>query len=195
MSNDPLDTALKEWAGVCDRLTRGEQAILLRKGGIHESGGPGVFELEHPRFLLFPAWTHQKPDMVKPDFADAMRPMQEPAEVTLRAVASPASIYRVPSRASLEPLDALHPWNEAYLDMRWNYKPERPLWLVVLRVARLPEAVAIANDPEYAGCRSWVPLKPGDAVDVSDAESVLSDAALEMVKARVAEAMAAGDAA
>ena len=51
-----LRIALKEWAVICDLLLAGEQAILLRKGGVHEGTGPGQFRLEHDRFALFPAW-------------------------------------------------------------------------------------------------------------------------------------------
>ena len=35
--------AFKEWAGVCDALLQGRQAIIIRKGGISEGPGPGVF--------------------------------------------------------------------------------------------------------------------------------------------------------
>ena len=44
-----LDIALKEWAVVCNLLLEGRLAVLLRKGGIAETGGAGVFELEHTR--------------------------------------------------------------------------------------------------------------------------------------------------
>jgi hypothetical protein len=54
-----IGVGLKEWAIVCDLLLEGKLAIMLRKGGIHESGGPGVFELEYPRCALFRSWAHQ----------------------------------------------------------------------------------------------------------------------------------------
>ena len=48
---DRLRVALKEWAPVCSALETGRQIILLRKGGIHESGGE--FEVENRQFVLF----------------------------------------------------------------------------------------------------------------------------------------------
>ena len=63
-----LDIALKEWAIVCDFLAQGKCALLLRKGGIHEAGGPGRFALNHDRFLMFPAWEHERLDWIKPDW-------------------------------------------------------------------------------------------------------------------------------
>ncbi|MED5454303.1 MAG: DUF1802 family protein, partial [Verrucomicrobiota bacterium] len=39
-----MKTAFKEWAVVIDALGRGEQIIILRKGGIHE--GKGGFQMD-----------------------------------------------------------------------------------------------------------------------------------------------------
>ncbi len=160
-----LDIALKEWNCVCDWLTEGQQAILLRKGGIHEEQGPGVFQMEHDRFLLFPSWAHQNPKLLKPEFAAGVEAMDEPDAVTIQAWAEPAFIKVVPDRPWLDAIGDLHCWNDAYLDMRWQYKPERPLYLLVLRVYTLAESVEILNRRSYAGCRSWVPLEPGDAMN------------------------------
>jgi len=41
----------KEWALVCEALGRGEQTIILRKGGIAE--GRGGFAFQHSEFFLF----------------------------------------------------------------------------------------------------------------------------------------------
>src|SRR5256885_14567400 len=56
--------AFKEWAVVVDALGRGEQIVILRKGGISE--GPGGFQVEHPQFLLFPTLYHQQRESVVP---------------------------------------------------------------------------------------------------------------------------------
>src|SRR5580698_8599991 len=53
-----MRAAFKEWAIVVDALGRGDQIIILRKGGISE--GRGGFKMEHPRFLLFPTLFHQQ---------------------------------------------------------------------------------------------------------------------------------------
>ena len=44
------------------------------------------------------------------------------------------------------------------IDYRFNYKPENPLYLLLVRAYRLHEPVVIENTPAYAGCKSWVPL-------------------------------------
>ena len=184
-----LDVALKEWSIVCDLILEGRLSVLLRKGGIHETGGPGVFELEHARFALFPSWAHQNPASIKPAYRDGVERLDEPESITLRGLAEVVGIHCVTGRGQLDALDDLHCWTDAYLDMRFNYKPDRLLYLIVLRAYRLEQPQTIANGPEYAGCRSWVPLGPGDAIDDDRAEPVLGGVAIREVCARVEVAL------
>jgi len=171
-----LDTALKEWAIVCDLLLSGELKLLLRKGGIHESGGPGVFELEHPRFLLYPSYVHQKPEMIKPDYRGRVAVLdEEPGEVTFAGLGEAGKVWRVPSREAFDTLDDLHCWSPAQIDMRFTYKPDRPLYLLAVRAYRLATTHTVKNHEEYSGCRSWVALRPGDAVEDAGAEPVIAD--------------------
>ena len=185
-----LDVALKEWAIVCRLLLEGRLALLLRKGGIHERGGEAVFELEHPRFALFPAWMHQVPNRLKPEHRPrVVRRREEPAELTLEGVGEATHIWRVPSREVFDALDDMHVWSKPQIDMRFNYKPDRPLYLVAVRVARLREPKTIANQPDYAGCRSWVPLAAEDAVDDANAVPVLDETAYARLVERMNAAM------
>jgi hypothetical protein len=56
--------------------------------------------------------------------------------------------------------------------MRFNYRPENPLYLLLVRAYRLHAPVTIDNTPAYAGCKSWVPLDQpiatGDAIPAMD---------------------------
>lgn len=188
-----LNVALKEWAVVCELLLEGELAVLLRKGGIHERGGAGVFELEHPRFALFPAWLHQVPNRMKPAYRDRVqRFREEPAEVTLRGVGAVEHIWQVPSREAFDQLDDLHCWSRPQIDMRFRYKPERPLYLMAVRVHRLDEPKRIVNRESYAGCRSWVPLAAEDAVDDAKMEPALTLEAFAAVVERINETFGVG---
>jgi hypothetical protein len=184
-----LHIALKEWSIVCDLLAEGQLAILLRKGGIHEEGGPGVFRLEHPRFALFPSWAHQKPEMIKPQFRDRVRVMPEPAEITFRTVAHAARIWCVPCRRAFDQLEDLHCWTEPQLDMRFEYRPDRPLYLLAVRCCVLGSPRTVVNDWSYGGCKSWVPLKEGDAVDEVGGAPVLSDEQFNALLTRIDAAM------
>ncbi len=180
-----LDIALKEWAIVCDLLLEGRLAVLLRKGGIDETGGPGVFELEHPRFALFPSWAHQKPGMIKEALRGRAQELGEPATITFTGIGEAAKIWQVKSRAAFDSLDDLHCWTRPYVDMRFEYKPDRPLYLVALRAHKLTQPKTIAYHAQYAGCRSWVPLRKGDGVDDSTTQPVLSDADFDRLLSRI----------
>ncbi len=184
-----LDIALKEWAVVCDLLIEGELALLLRKGGVHEWGGPGRFRLEHDRFALFPAWEHQNPDWIKPAYRDRVVLFEaEPQWFELRGVATVGRIWPVPSREAFDQLDDLHCWEKPQIDMRFNYKPERPLYLMAVRAYRLAEPKTIRMTDEYRGCMSWAPLAADDRVDDTGATPALDDSAFEAIVERVEQA-------
>ena len=153
-----LDVGLKEWASVCAALESSRQVVLLRKGGIHESAGE--FELEHPRFVLFPTYLHQNLKMLKPEAHGGFEPHSaEPAKIRLSAAGVVTDILQVRSRAQIDALDNEHVWTAPLIDMRFNYRPENPLYLMIVRTYRLAEPGVIENTPAYAGCKSWVPLK------------------------------------
>ena len=189
-----LDIALKEWAIVCDFLAQGRCALLLRKGGIHEAGGPGRFALEHDRFLMFPAWEHERLDWIKPDWlpevGDAVDEPEksEPSQIVFKSYADAERIWQVPSRGAFDRLDDLHPWGKPQIEMRFNYKPDRPLYLLALRCYRLAQTAVVDNDDAFAGCVSWVPLAEHGGVEVGAREPAMSDAAFAAVVERVEQA-------
>lgn len=167
-----LNIALKEWNVVCHALLTGRQVILLRKGGIHE--GKGGFELDHPQFLLFPTYLHQNPMMLKVEGQAGLETFSsEPEKVTLRGVAEVTDIIRLKERSQMDGLDSEHIWMPPLIDMRFNYKPQNPLYLLILRAHQLAEPVTIDNTAAYAGCKSWVPLSSG--IDIQSIRPVLSD--------------------
>jgi len=188
MKQDLISTALKEWDLLITALLEGRQAILLRKGGILES--ENQFELEHERFLFYPTFVHQDPKMVKPQFCDAIRrEAAEPEMLTIRGYGEVAKIFEVPSRPKLEMQDDLHVWDAPLLDMRFAYRPEKPLYLVVIRAFVLEKAATIRNTLAYAGCKSWVPLVEG--VDVSGAKLAMPEDGLQGIVERITDAFQA----
>ena len=173
-----MRTALKEWAVVDEALGLGEQVVLLRKGGIHEEGGR--FEIEHDAFLLYPTYLHQAPELLKPRFRDGCTDERSDKDrVTIRhfaravesaPVPPPTASVDRPSRLA-DRWDSLH----VYSRKRYAYKPERPLWLLLVRVYRLAVPATIIETSEYAGCRSWLTLD--EDVSVGGAVPALDDAA------------------
>ncbi len=180
-----LNMALKEWSIVCDAVLAGQQAILLRKGGIYEAAGE--FELEHSQFVLFPTVLHQKPESVKAAWRDGIKTVdREPEEITIRGWAEVFFIARVPDRSAFDLLADVHLWDKPLIDMRFNYRPDYPLYIIVLRAWKLPQPLTMALDPQYAGCKSWVPLR--EPVSVHGSKPVKSDVNLLEIKQRVVAA-------
>jgi hypothetical protein len=109
--------------------------------------------------------------------------------VTLAGLAEVSRIWPVKDRTVFDPLEDVHCWTAEQLDMRFNYKPENPLHLMALRVYRLKEPRTLANTAAYGGCKSWVPLGPGHAVDDAGAKAVMDDGAFAKVVGRVQEVL------
>ena len=78
--------AFKEWHVIIEALGAGEQILILRKGGIAE--GRLGFEVEAPRFWLFPTRFHAQLEKTKPAAARWFEPpaadAAPPSTVTLR---------------------------------------------------------------------------------------------------------------
>ena len=169
-----LDVGLKEWASVCHALAAGRQVIVLRKGGIMEQSVRNRFSIQHEQVVLFPTYLHQTRAQLKPEVP--FEPVAaEPDTVRLSTAVVVTDIVPVPSREQIDRLDELHIWTPSLIDMRFNYKPQNPLYLVLVRAYRLPAETALPNTPAYAGCKSWVPL--GRPIDTAGATPALDDAA------------------
>src|SRR3954447_24211157 len=99
-----LSVALKEWATVCRALESGRQILLLRKGGIYESGGE--FQVENREFLLFPTYVHQNLKMLKDsEHAGFEAKTTEPSEIILSAAGVVSDIIELKSRQQMDALD------------------------------------------------------------------------------------------
>lgn len=136
--------ALKEWAGVCDRLGRGEQVLLIRKGGLRERRDG--FHLEHPEFFLFPTRFHEKGG-------------EPPARVEMGLYARAGGDFAVRDLDRLRRLDAMHaiPWED--VERRFRYGNEPGVHVVAVRAYRLSTPAVVENARAYDGCVSWVDLE------------------------------------
>jgi len=155
-----LRVAFKEWAVICRALAEGRQALILRKGGVAERGGE--FTVEHTRFWLFPTYLHEKPEALKPEAlpllqaAEADKP--PPGTVRLSHFAEVGGAYHVHDIVGAMRIDPLHLWSPQTVEARFAYR--RPgLFVLPVRVWRVPEPFEIADTAYYAGCKSWVELE------------------------------------
>jgi hypothetical protein len=173
-----LRIAFKEWAVICRALADGRQALILRKGGIAEHGGQ--FSPEHNRFWLYPTYTHQQRDGIKPEAADLLRAAEtdRPAAGTMRLThyVSVRGVYYVQQLFGALLLDHLHIWSETTVRQRFEYRSPG-IYVLPARVYRAATPIELPERPEYAGCHTWVQLERDLPTD--GATPVLSDAAFD----------------
>ena len=156
-----MRTAFKEWAAVVDALGRGEQIVILRKGGIHE--GRGGFKVEHARFWLFPTLFHQQRESVVPSAQarfDVIAPeFPPPDKVRIEFLAEVAEWRRIDSLEQAQALRGQHVWTDQVIAERFDWGRGKSIFALAVRVFQLPRAVELPVLPSYSGCKSWIELE------------------------------------
>lgn len=154
-----INVALKEWAGICRALATGRQSLILRKGGIAETGG--VFRPEHDAFWLFPTFVHQQQGGLLPKAAPLIAESERdrPGEGLVRLWHF-CRVERVEHLQTLDAafsLDGRHLWTPETVEQRFHYRTPG-LYALFVRVYAAAQPRDVPNRPEYDGCKSWVPL-------------------------------------
>lgn len=174
----PMRAAFKEWAIVVDALGRGEQIIILRKGGIAE--GRAGFQVEHPRFLLFPTLYHQQREQVLPAAQaryDLIAPtLPGPDALRLEYCAEVVAWRRLNSLATVERLrgsisGVTRCWRNGSTGETTGHL------CLCRRVSRLAQRLDLPMLPAYGGCKSWIEL--AEEISTDDAQPVLSETAFQ----------------
>lgn len=153
------NVALKEWAVAVRAMEQGMQDVMFRKGGIQEAEGD--FQLKHMEFLLYPAREHQKPEFLKPQFLPLLQQTRAEQRGHVVTIRSRCKIFRVTPIKSLEealPYQDRHIWNTDFIQIRLDYKPDRPLYVLEFNLTPLNVELEFVESTEYAGCKSWVDL-------------------------------------
>jgi hypothetical protein len=162
------DIAFKEWAIVVEALGRGEQILILRKGGIRETRGE--FHVDHPSFWLFPTQYHEAERSVIASKRTALRDLAATApsdgvDIQFYAVADP--VVRITDVSALGRLQGRHVWAEHVLQQRFEFGREVGLHALTVRVYQLPHPDRLPQRESYSGCKSWVQLERPVAGEVA----------------------------
>jgi hypothetical protein len=174
-------TALKEWSAAVHAMLDGRQTVLLRKGGIHEKR----FAVTASQFLLFPTVAHSHAERVRPEHRDLLAAAAADSTddaLVIRAGAKVVAAVEVNRPDALDEIAPFHIWTaESVRDDRLDFRPKHRLTVLVVQASPLIEPLRLVRTPEYAGCKSWVPL----AADPTWAGPVHSDATLGEIVERV----------
>lgn len=152
----PNHTALKEWSTVIDALGRGEQVVLIRKGGIADP----AFGVEASEFYLYPTYFHQGENEHRPS-------------VSITHWCEVVRTWSVREHDALQRLAPFVAIPFETLEARYRFRPDQTLHVIGVRVYALPHATNVIFRDEYAGCRSW--LSVDEEIDTTGSTPVLTD--------------------
>lgn len=160
-------TALKEWSSVVQALGRGEQVVLIRKGGIADP----KFGVEAQQFYLYPTYFHQGENEHRPS-------------VTVTHWCEVVRTWSVRDLDGLQRLQKFVALPHETLEARYRFRPDQALHIIGVRTFALPHPAEVAFREQYAGCLSWISLD--DEIDVDGSAPVLSDEALQARLSQIA---------
>ena len=156
----PNHTALKEWSSVVDALGRGDQTILLRKGGIADAS----FVVEANRFYLYPTYFHQGESEPR-------------ASVAITHWCEVESVWTTQDHDALALMEPFVAIPRETLEARYRFRSDQALHLIAVRTYALARPAEIPFREAYGGCLSWISIE--EEIDVEGSEAVLSDAELQ----------------
>ena len=170
-----MKVALKEWAVIVKAIKLGCHHLLLRKGGLADK--KQEFNLEQDKFFLFPTYEHQEIQFIQSKvhalYNQALKNYISEDELLIECWAEVKGVFKVSDLKILKQLEPYHIWSEEYLKMRLNYKPEKNLFLLLLRTYQLKNPQRIKNLTRYSGCRSWIQLE--DEISLDPSTPILSE--------------------
>lgn len=170
---------------IVDALGRGQQVIILRKGGIIED--KGQFTVDYDQFWLFPTLFHQQMESVvsdaQKDLNQFQSRFQSDGKVQIQFFVKAEKVVESTNLPKVRNLAGQHIWKDSVIEERFHYGKKNSIHLILTRVYRLPVPVTVPLLPIYGGCKSWVELEQTLSTDTLT--PVLSDAEFESKADRV----------
>jgi hypothetical protein len=151
-----MSIGFKEWTLICDAIGRGEQSIILRKGGIAE--GRAGFRFQHDEFLLFPTLFHEQVSKLKLPPETPLPVMPADADIEIKYRVKVEWTEDLTDLAAVQRLAPFHLWKDEVIEERFRYDEKQGVSLAFVRAEVLTPAFVFPTSPRYGGCRSWVNL-------------------------------------
>lgn len=144
-------------------MERGEQSIILRKGGISE--GKHGFQWLHREFILFPTYFHEQDERLRLSWTPTAEPAtKDRDEVEIRLFAEIVDTWEIDDLDRARELRDLHVWNDEVIEERFGWGENDGLSLALVRLSKLPEPWRLANRKGFGGCRSWLGLPENEGL-------------------------------
>ena len=177
----------KEWQIVCDALASGRQAIILRKGGIHE--GRQGFSFAHDSFFLFPTRFHVQGQHVREGETRAMPEWQPGDRVPITHHAQAVRAVTLTDWNQVSALSPSHIYSEQTVRERFDWEAKGmasgSIHVALVRVMKLPQPWEFTYQKSHGGCRSWVNIPAPPAAWLENSSPVLDEAVLNKLAANL----------
>jgi hypothetical protein len=167
-----MSFGFKEWTLICDALGRGDQSIILRKGGIAE--GRAGFRFQQPKFYLFPTLFHEQASKLKVPPDTPLPVPRADGQCEVRLCAEVEWTEDISDWTKVHALAPHHLWQDHEIEKRFRQDDQEMVSLAFVRISRLSEPFVFPDSPRFGGCRSWIELP--DVPESISAEPVISDA-------------------
>jgi hypothetical protein len=135
---------LKEWAIVCEAMGRGEQSVILRKGGIAE--GRSGFAFRHSEFFLFPTFFHEQIGKVR--MAVPKIPKERDGEIEIGFFARVEAVKEIALWEMAAALEQLHVLQPSVVRERFDYDGKPGLHIALVRIFRLEPRWVFPDAPK-----------------------------------------------
>ncbi|MCS1407198.1 MAG: hypothetical protein M2R45_00355 [Verrucomicrobia subdivision 3 bacterium] len=156
-----MQKAFKEWTVVVDALARGEQILILRKGGIRE--GKAGFQILADRFWLFPTQFHQQREAVietaQQRFDEIHMRSNTEETIAIQFMAELVESHEIEDWGRVARLNGQQIWREDVIRERFEWGQKKAISAMIVRVFRLEHPFSVAMTGKYGGCRSWINLE------------------------------------
>lgn len=175
----------KEWKIVCDALASGRQALILRKGGIHE--GRQGFSFAHESFFLFPTHFHAQGQHVREGKTHPI-PEWNPGDlVTITHHAQALQAVTLTDWSKVSALFPHHIYSEQTVRERFDWEAKGmasgSIHVALVRVRKLPQPWEFTYQKSHGGCRSWVNIPAPPADWLENSIPVMDEAILNQIAA------------
>lgn len=175
----------KEWQVVCDALAEGRQAIIFRKGGIHE--GREGFSFAEESFFLFPTRFHNQTQFVRSGTIDPKPEWQVGESVRITHHGEAVWARTLTDWDKVASLQDLHIWTEETVRQRFDWEGKGmasgSIHVALVRVRELEKAWEFPYEKKYGGCRSWIDLP--DSSETVVGEPVIADKEFAALRGRL----------
>lgn len=160
-----MAVAFKEWISICEALGRGQQDVIIRKGGIHE--GKGGFEFIHKEFDLFPTLFHKQAELVTGDaqqwLPETPKKVWDVGELVL--IQYRCRVLRselLTDWQQVLELEGRHVYAEALLRERFDWEGKGMatgcINVAYVETEVLDKPIEVSYSKAHGGCRSWLDI-------------------------------------